>query len=74
LEIIAMFGRLFGASNKGNTQKAPPADLNTSIQKLRQAIQTLDKREEHLEKRLLSQLPEPNKNRKIETKKEHCLN
>jgi len=47
-----MFGRLFGAGGKSNAQKPPPADLNSSIQKLRQAIQTLDKREEHLEKKI----------------------
>jgi len=46
-----MFGRLFGQSGKSNTQKAP-VDLNASIQKLRQAIQTLDKREEHLGKKI----------------------
>jgi len=45
-----MFGRLFGGTKK-NGQKQPPADLNASIQKLKQAIQTLEKREEHLEKK-----------------------
>ncbi|ETO08294.1 hypothetical protein RFI_29097 [Reticulomyxa filosa] len=46
-----MFGRLFGSSN-ASSQKPPPTDLNSSIQKLRQAIQTLEKREEHLEKKI----------------------
>jgi len=47
-----MFGRLFGAGGSGAAKKEPPADLNTSIQKLRQTIQTLEKREEHLEKKI----------------------
>jgi charged multivesicular body protein 4 len=47
-----MFGRLFGTGGRSNAQKPPPADLNTSIQKLRQAIVTLDKREEHLGKKI----------------------
>jgi len=46
-----MFGRLFGPS-KNSHAKQPPPDLNASIQKLRHAIQTLDKREEHLGKKI----------------------
>jgi len=53
-----LFGRLFGnssGSSSGNGQRAAPkpkANLNNSIQQLRQAVVTLDKREVHLEKKI----------------------
>jgi len=68
-----MFGRLFGGGKK-NVPVQAPIDLNTSIQKLRQAIQTLDKREEHLQKKLRIVLIVQNKNPNSEIKKAHCMN
>jgi len=47
-----MFGRLFGAGGSKPSSQPQSTDLNSSIQKLRQTIQTLDKREEHLEKKI----------------------
>jgi len=53
-----MFGRLFGnssGSSSGKGQRSAPkptANLNNSIQQLRQAVVTLDKREVHLEKKI----------------------
>jgi len=44
-----MFGRLFGTSQP---QKQPATDLNSSIQQLRGAVQQLEKREVHLEKKI----------------------
>jgi len=43
---------LFGLS-KGTTEKEKPrVDLNSSLQKSRQAIETLEKRDQHLEKKI----------------------
>jgi len=65
-----MFGRLFGAGGgKQNAQKPPPTDLNSSIQKLRQAIQTLDKREEHLEKKIVESVARAKQKSKNRDKK-----
>ncbi|ETO29176.1 hypothetical protein RFI_07949 [Reticulomyxa filosa] len=47
-----MFGRLFGTNSKSKNANHPPIDLNSSIQKLRQAIVTLEKREQHLGKKI----------------------
>ncbi|ETO36664.1 hypothetical protein RFI_00398 [Reticulomyxa filosa] len=43
-----MFGRLFGQGQKKNSQPTQ-VDTNSAIQKLKQAIDTLEKREAHLE-------------------------
>jgi len=67
-----MFGRLFGSTVK--KPEPAPADLNTSIQKLKQAISTLDKREEHLQKKLMSVLLGRKKNLRKKTRKERYLN
>jgi len=45
-----MFGALFGS--KKPKQTAPTSDLNTSIQQLRSAVELLEKREAHLEKKV----------------------
>lgn len=45
-----MFGRLFGTSQA--KAKKPAPNLNDSIQQLRQAVQQLEKREVHLEKKI----------------------
>lgn len=47
-----MFSNLFGSSKKPVKRKAPKANINKSIEKIRSAQETLEKRGTHLEKQI----------------------